>query len=45
MLESSIYGVNVHSRQGALQCKISAFLVVMVRASAPNIELRDLTFC
>jgi len=33
--------VSVDAGQGALQCKISTFLVAVVPTSAPNTELRD----
>jgi hypothetical protein len=41
MSRFKLYGVSVHTGQGAPQCKISTFLVEIVLASAPNVELRD----
>ena len=41
ILVSSIYGMSVHAMQGALQCKISTFLIAMVPTNVLNIELRD----
>jgi len=41
MSRFQLYGVSAHAGQGAPQCKISTFLVEIVPASVPNVELRD----